>query len=526
MTRTVEEIGRGLEPTRLARPIVAGERIHVIGAAGSAAAASLLLGQAAGAQMSGCDSGEPSAYSLGVEAAGIPITWHHSAHHVVDPAGRPQVDRIAVSKALTSVNPDHPELLAAHAAGIPATSCQQLIADAAATFGGTLLAVAGTHGKSTTTGWLVHLLNEAGEDPFAFVGALLPAELVGGDAPAVVRLGNRGPHGPSFVVEADEYAGNFDPYRPTIGVLLNADWDHPDVFPDRAAVIDAFEAWIRRFGPAATLVANAADPGVAVLLPRLIDWPGQILATAIAPEGVDPGSLADGLRATIRSVAGPADALTASYHAAPNGEAHLVVDGLGQLPSVKVDLQLVGRHNADDALGAAGAALAFGLEPMVIAAGLASFAGVGRRFELKGDVGGVVVIDDYGHHPTAIAATLAAVTLRYPGRRRWAVYEPLTFHRTAALLGQFADVLATADRVAVADIYAVRDPDTTIVSAADLAHAVEKRGTPAIAPGSVEATADALLPLVEPGDVVLVMGGGRSTVIAERLVAGLKARSS
>ena len=114
--------------------------------------------------------------------------------------------------------------------------------------------------------------------------------------------------------------------------------------------------------------------------------------------------------------------------------------------------------------------------------GCATFAGVGRRFEVKGDVGGVVVLDDYGHHPTAIAATLDAVALRYPGRRIWAVYEPLTFHRTAAMLEPFADVLARADRVAIADIFAVRDPDTTIVSAADLAAAVEARGTPAIAP--------------------------------------------
>ncbi len=527
MSRSVEEISRGLEPTRPARPILPGERIHVIGAAGSAAAASLLLGQAAGASVSGCDSGAPSAYSLGAEAAGIPIVWQHDVGHVVGEGGRPLVDRIAVSKALTSVNPDQPELHAAHAAGILATSCQQLIADVAATFGGTLLAVAGTHGKSTTTGWLVHLLAEAGEDPSAFVGALLPAALAGAGAPAVVRLGRGGRLEHPFVVEADEYAGNFDPYQPTIGVLLNADWDHPDVFRDRDAVINTFEAWIRRFGPDATLVANAADPGVATLLPRLVDWPGRILATAVAPVADDAAALADELRRTIRSAAGPATALTAGYVDNPlSSRTRLTLHGLpGHHLESSVEISLIGRHNADDALGAAGAALVYGLEPAAVLAGLASFEGVGRRFELKGDVAGVVVIDDYGHHPTAIAATLAAVSLRYPGRRRWAVYEPLTFHRTAALLEAFADVLATADRVAIADIFAVRDPDTTIVSAADLARAVEKRGTPAIAPGSVEATADALLALVEPGDVVLVMGGGRSYVIAERLVAGLEARS-
>jgi len=521
VTRTVEEIGRGLEPSRPAEPIPAGERIHVIGAAGSAAAASLLLGRAAGARVSGCDSGEPSAYSRGAEVAGIPITWRHDPSHVVDRDGRPVVDRIAVSKALTSVNPDHPELAATHAAGIPATSCQQLIADAAAGLGGTLLAVAGTHGKSTTTGWLVHLLKTAGEDPSAFVGALLPAELTGGRESSVVRLGRAG--GP-FVVEADEYAGNFDPYRPSIGVILNADWDHPDIFADRTAVVDVFEGWVRRFAPDATLVANAGDAGVASLLARLEDWPGRIMATAVAREGEAQG-LAARLGAEIRSAQELAGILVAEYDDAgltAAGRARLVIQGLpGHSAGLAVEINLAGRHNADDALGAAGAAVAYGLDPGAILAGLASFQGVGRRFEIKADSGGIVVIDDYGHHPTAIAATLEAVAVRYPGRRRWAVYEPLTFHRTAALLEPFADVLATADRVAIADIFAVRDPDQTIVSAADLARAVELRGTPAIAPGSAEATADALLPLLEPGDVVLVMGGGRSTVIAERLAASL-----
>jgi UDP-N-acetylmuramate--alanine ligase len=159
---------------------------------------------------------------------------------------------------------------------------------------------------------------------------------------------------------------------------------------------------------------------------------------------------------------------------------------------------------------------------------LAAFEGVSRRLELKGEVRGVAVLDDFGHHPTAIAATIAAVRLRYPGRRLWAVYEPLTFHRTAAMLDQFAEVLATrAERVAIADIFAVRDPDTSIVSATDLAHAINARnGARAVAPGSVEVTADYLASEVEAGDVVLVMGGGRSYVIADRLVEALRARAA
>jgi UDP-N-acetylmuramate--alanine ligase len=154
-----------------------------------------------------------------------------------------------------------------------------------------------------------------------------------------------------------------------------------------------------------------------------------------------------------------------------------------------------------------------------IAASLAEFKGVGRRLELKGEVNGVTVLDDYGHHPTAIAKTIQAVRERYPGRSLWAVYEPLTFHRTAAMLEQFADVLGTADHVAIADIWAGRDPDTTVASADQLADAVSRRGGPlATAPGTVEQTADYLATQVKPGDVVLVMGGGRSYVIAARLV--------
>lgn len=185
-----------------------------------------------------------------------------------------------------------------------------------------------------------------------------------------------------------------------------------------------------------------------------------------------------------------------------------------------------GRHNAANALAVAGAATTLGLTPDEIAAGLGSFTGVGRRLERKGEAAGVVIYDDYGHHPTAIRGTLAAVRQREPGRRVWAVYEPLTYHRTAAMLGEFADALVEADAVAIADIWAGRDPDTTITSAAALADAVALRrpGIAVLAPGSVEATADALVEHVRAGDVVLVMGGGKSYRIGERLLERLEAR--
>jgi UDP-N-acetylmuramate--alanine ligase len=144
--------------------------------------------------------------------------------------------------------------------------------------------------------------------------------------------------------------------------------------------------------------------------------------------------------------------------------------------------------------------------------------------ERKGEGRGVVVYDDYGHHPTAIRATLAALRQIEPGRRIWAVYEPLTYHRTAAMLEQFAEVLATADCVAIADIWAGRDPDTSVASAAALAEAVARQrpGVVAVAPGSVEATSAWLAKEVRPGDAVLVMGGGKSYRIAELLVQALR----
>jgi UDP-N-acetylmuramate--alanine ligase len=255
-------------------------------------------------------------------------------------------------------------------------------------------------------------------------------------------------------------------------VLLNAEWDHPDVFADEEAVLTAFEEWLRRAPDGATLVANMRDGGVRQIVERLRrDWPGAIVNANDEPESYQIG--------------------------------------------------LPGPANAANAMAVVATARVLGIDESVVRESLSGFRGVGRRLELKGEVGGVVVLDDYGHHPTAIARTLEAVRGQYPGRPVWAVYEPLTYHRTASMLDRFADTLSNADHVAIADIWAGRDRDTTITSARALADAVSARhgaAGSAHAPGSVEATADFLAGQVRAGDVVLVMGGGRSYVIAARLI--------
>ncbi len=517
MTRTAAEISRGLAPARPARAIRAGERIHVLGVGGAASAGAAIHAAAVGARVTACDASGVGHLASAIAAAGVRVATSHDARHIVDEAGAAIVDRLAVTKAITAVHPDHPEMLAATGAGVEPEQVQQVIADAAATRGRRLIGVTGTHGKSTTAGWLLHLLAEGGRDPSGFVGAPLPPHLAT-PSPSVARVGR----GRDFVVEADEYAGNFDPYRPAIGCLISVEWDHPDVFPDEDAVVATYVAWIRGFdggGERPVLVANVGDRGVRRVVGALSDWPGRTLPVELVAAGRDA-----------RSAAAAADAsggIGGAIVAEDEAGVELALAGLAPGRVDRVRLQLAGRHMVADGLVAAGGALVAGLDADAIIGGLASFQGVGRRMELKGDVGGVVVLDDYAHHPTAIRATYAAVRQRYPGRRLWAVYEPLTYHRTAAMLDAFAEVLAEADRAAVVDIWAIRDPDTTITSAQALADATTARASfEALATGSPEASGDRLAELVEPGDVVLVMGGGRSTVAAERLVERLRERAA
>ena len=226
---------------------------------------------------------------------------------------------------------------------------QQVIADAAVDR--TLIAVAGTHGKSTTAGWLVHVLVEADRDPAAFVGALLGPELTGG-APATARTGR----GAAFVVEADEYAGNFDAYRPDVAILTTAEWDHPDVFADADAVHAAFAAWLGRVPDGGAIVANVGDPGVAAVLDALHDHPARVVAVAITETDPRRGGHLRGLEERYATAAGPATPLLGRIVAADPDGTTLELHGLDPLAGpVSVRLATAGRHNAANALAVAAA---------------------------------------------------------------------------------------------------------------------------------------------------------------------------
>ena len=455
------------------------ERIHLIGIAGSGAAGTALLLHQAGARVDGCDLDARSPYTPPLEAAGIRYVTGH------DPAHLDGVDRVGISPALRSV-PHHEELAAAEARGIPTVTWQAMLGELQGAPGRIGLGVTGTHGKSTTTALLGHLLVAAGLDPTVEVGAFI------GAWGASVRPGDGAP----FLVEADEFGDNFLNYHPAGAIVTNVEMDHPDYFADAAAVMDSFERFVRAMGthPALDgrlLVIAANDPGASKLVARLHGWEGRILRY------------------------GPGGEVAASDPAfGSEGTAFTLFDQ-------RFEMSLAGEHNVLNATAALLLARALGADLDMLADGLRTFAGAGRRMELIADTAAVTIYDDYGHHPTEVRAALAAARQKVgPDRRLWAVFEPHMYSRTALLMDAFSTAFTDANEVVIADIFASRDtPEALASTSADaLADAIERAsGIPTIAVGDADATTDYVAEHVGSGDAVLVMGAGKSYRIARGL---------
>ena len=456
-----------------------GERIHVIGIAGSGAAGTALLLQRAGAVVDGCDVDAQSPYTPPLDVAGIEFVNRH------DPAHLAGIDRVAISPALRAV-PDHPELAAAEARGLPIATWQALLGELQASPGHIGLGVTGTHGKSTTTALLGHLLVVAGLDPTVEVGAFI------GAWGASVRPGGGAP----FLVEADEFGDNFLNYHPAGVIVTNVEMDHPDYFADAAAVTDSFERFVRGMSPhpalnGRLLVVAANDPGAAELVRRLRGWEGRVLRY------------------------GPGGELLATDVVRRPGKTSFT------LFDHRFEMALAGEHNVLNATAALIMARTLGADLVLLAEALRTFAGAGRRMELIADTAAVTIYDDYGHHPTEVRAALAAARQNVgPDRRLWAVFEPHMYSRTALLLDAFAAAFTDANEVVVADIFASRDTPEAMAStsAEALADAIERTSAvPAIATGDVEATTEYVAEHLTEGDAVLVMGAGKSYRIARGL---------
>lgn len=460
-----------------------GERIHLIGIAGSGAAGVALLLQHAGARVDGCDADAPSPYTPPLDAAGIRVISGHDPSHL---AG---VDRVAITPALRAV-PDLPELVAAHAARLPVVTWQALLGELMAAEGRIGLAVTGTHGKSTTTALLGHLLEVAGMDPTVEVGAFIPAW------GATVRPGEGAP----FLVEADEFGDNFLNYHPAGAIVTNVEMDHPDYFADRDAVLASMERFVRGMGEdrllgGRLLLTTAADSGSQALLKRLEGWEGRIVR--YGPNG-------------------EVEARNVAY--AGGGARFTLFEHPFESP-------LAGGHNVLNATAALTMARELGAPLEALAEGLRTFSGAGRRMELIADTAGVIVYDDYGHHPTEVRATLAAMRQRVGDRRLWAVFEPHMYSRTALFLDEFSRAFTDADEVVIADIFASRDTDEALraTSAEALADAIERTSAvPTMAGGDVDTVTTYVAEHLRPGDAVLVMGAGKSYRIAQGLKAALE----
>ena len=454
------------------RPV---KHIHLVGinGAGLSAIARVLLEE--GDQVSGSDLhlGGP-AEALGRDGA-VVFEGHDSRN--VNGA-----DLVVVSSAVPEENV---EVQAARAAGIPVQRRPAFLHSMMEGKQG--VAVAGTHGKTTTTGMITTILLDAGRDPSFIVGGVLVGP----------RTNARAGGGSLFVVEADEYEQTFLSLRPEVGVITNVEHDHPDCYPAFADCRSAFESFAGLI-PDGGLLAVCADDPVAQAI-------GQEQAT----------------RKQVRFFGLTGRAEWRAEETRPNfagGVDFLAVHGTETLGLVR--LRVPGVHNASNAMAALAVSDFLGVPFGAAREALTGFRGVERRFEIKGKAGGVLVIDDYAHHPTEIRATLRAAKELFPEKRIWAVWQPHTYSRTRALLGEFAASFDDADRVLVLPIYAARESDTLDVTALDVVEAMDHSGVQTVS--SLEDAVERLLNAVRPEDVVLTLGAGDGNLVGERLLTRLE----
>ncbi len=446
--------------------------VHFIGIGGISMSglAEILLQE--GFVISGSDSKE-SPLTKALEKKGARIYYGQRASNISD--------SVQVVVYTAAIHPDNPEFACAEEKGLPMLTRAQLLGQIMRNYD-TPIAVSGTHGKTTTTSMISHILLAGDCDPTISVGGILPS--IGGN----IRVGQS----EIFLTEACEYTNSFLSFFPKISVILNMDADHLDFFKD----IDDIRRSFRRFAellPAdGILVINRDTPKYEDIIREL---PCRVITY---------------------SLKGDSD-YTADHIEYDNfGHASFTVNNHGQ-PEGAYTLKVPGIHNVSNALASIAVGELLGLSQETIRAGLESFTGTDRRFQHKGEVGGVTVIDDYAHHPTEIAATLHAAR-NYPHKRIWCVFQPHTYTRTKALMAEFAEALSLADRVVLADIYAARETDNLGISSKDLRDLVAGHGTPCEYYPTFDEIENFLLENCTQGDLLITMGAGDVVNIGEYLL--------
>lgn len=446
--------------------------IHFIGIGGISMSglAEILLEE--GFTISGSDSKKSPLTSL-LESKGAKIFYGQRASNISD--------SVQVVVYTAAIHPDNPEFACAKEKDLPMLTRAQLLGQIMRNYD-TSIAVAGTHGKTTTTSMLSHILLKGECDPTISVGGILPA--IGGN----IRVGQS----ETFLTEACEYTNSFLSFFPTLGIILNMDADHLDFFKDIDDIRHSFRKFAELLPADGALIINADTPKYEMVAENL---PCKVITYGLEHDAEYTAS-----DITYDEFGHP------TFHVLHNGE------DIG-ICSLKVP----GIHNVSNALASIAAGRLLDLDNEVIFAGLKDFGGTDRRFQYKGKVGEVTIIDDYAHHPTEIEATLHAAN-NYPHKKIWCVFQPHTYTRTKALFPEFAEALSHTDHVILADIYAARETDTLGISSKDLADAIAEKGADVYYFPSFEEIENFCREHCQKGDVLITMGAGDVVNIGETLV--------
>jgi len=440
------------------------QHIHFVGIGGIGMSGIAEVLANLGYQVSGSDLKE-SAVTQRLRSLGITV---HLGH-----IGR-AIEGAQVVVISSAVKGDNPEVVAAHAAKVPVIPRGEMLAELMRMKYG--VAVAGSHGKTTTTSMIAQVLSQGGIDPTIVIGGKLGT--IGSNA----KLGK----GPFLVAEADESDGSFLMLNPTLAVVTNIDREHLDHYRNLEEIQEAFVTFANKVPFYGSVFLCMDDPHAAAVRPRL--------KRQVHTYGTHP-------QVDIRAREIRQEGFRTHFKVSAFGE------DLGAF-----SLGVPGHHMVLNALAAIGVALELNVEREVIRASLASFTGADRRFQLKGEKGGVLVIDDYGHHPTEIAATLAAARAGFPERRIVAAFQPHRYSRTKALLDEFGTAFFEADVVVVTDIYPAGEPPLQGVDGAAIVETLRAHGQKEVhLAGRVEDLPAALLGLTRPGDLLLTFGAGSIT---------------
>jgi UDP-N-acetylmuramate--alanine ligase len=459
-------------------------RVHFIGIGGSGLSAIARLLKESGYEVSGSDKAL-SPFAADLQAAGVTV---YIGHHPRNVNG---ADWVVKSSAIAD---DNPEVKAAIQAGIPVYKRSDFLGKLMANKTG--IAVAGTHGKTTTTAMIAWMLSALGRDPSFIVGGVMNNYGVN------ARMGK----GTAFVIEADEYDRMFLGLAPRIAVVTNLEHDHPDCYPTFEDMFAAFEQFVNLLPPDGVLIASSEDEGSASLLPRARKSGRHVVAYSVQGEMTINSPQWMQARAVKPNDRGGFN-FTASTNIAEVG-----------VQSVNVSLQVPGEHNVRNALASLSVAAVLGLSLKNAAVALGDFKGTGRRFQVVGEKNGVTVINDYAHHPTEIRATLAAARARFPGRRILTVWQPHTYSRTQTLFLEFTRAFTDTDLVFVTEVYAAREPRQEFSSA----EVVSAMPHPAARfTNSLAETTETVLKVIRSGDALLVLSAGDADQVSAGVLAGL-----